>query len=93
MVTLRWVCTIVIGQVMNIVLIVFRYPYDQEELELPLPHLQQNVEFLEIHLLVHPVIQRAVEQVGSALLILGACILSLSRPTHPAYDRTFPMKR
>ena len=33
------------------------------ELELSLLHLQQNVEIPETHLVVHPVIQRAVEQV------------------------------
>lgn len=33
------------------------------ELELSLLHLQQNVEIPETHLIVHPVIQRAVEQV------------------------------
>lgn len=32
------------------------------ELELSLLHLQQNVEIPETHLIVHPVIQRAVEQ-------------------------------
>lgn len=33
------------------------------ELELSLLHLQQNVEIPETHLVIHPVIQRAVEQV------------------------------
>jgi hypothetical protein len=33
------------------------------ELELSLLHLQQNVEIPETHLTLHPVIQRAVEQV------------------------------
>ena len=61
------------------------------ELELSLLHLQQNVEIPETHLIVHPVIQRAVEQVSSASLILQARLLSLSRPTHPAYDRTSPI--
>ena len=32
------------------------------ELELSLLHLQQNVEIPETHLIIHPVIQRAVEQ-------------------------------
>jgi hypothetical protein len=32
------------------------------ELELSLLHLQQNVEIPETHLVIHPVIQRAVEQ-------------------------------
>ena len=33
------------------------------ELELSLLHLQQNVEIPETHLIIHPVIQRTVEQV------------------------------
>lgn len=33
------------------------------ELELSLLHLQQNVEIPETHLIIHPLIQRAVEQV------------------------------
>ena len=33
------------------------------ELELSLLHLQQNVEIPETHLIIHPVIQKAVEQV------------------------------
>lgn len=33
------------------------------ELELSLLHLQQNVEIPEIHLAVHPYIQRAVDKV------------------------------
>jgi dynein heavy chain 1 len=32
------------------------------ELELSLLHLQQNVEIPETHLIIHPIIQRAVEQ-------------------------------
>lgn len=35
------------------------------ELELSLLHLQQNVEIPEIHLTIHPIIQRAVEQAHS----------------------------
>ena len=35
------------------------------ELELSLLHLQQNVEIPETHLIIHPVIQRSVEQVKS----------------------------
>lgn len=38
------------------------------ELELSLLHLQQNVEIPETHLIIHPIIQRAVEQVR---VILG----------------------
>ena len=33
------------------------------ELELSLLHLQQNVEIPETHLIIHPVIQKAVEHV------------------------------
>ncbi|KAL1716082.1 dynein heavy chain [Schizophyllum commune] len=36
------------------------------ELELSLLHLQQNVEIPETHLVIHPVIQRAVEQAEAA---------------------------
>ncbi|OCH94192.1 dynein heavy chain [Obba rivulosa] len=36
------------------------------ELELSLLHLQQNVEIPETHLIIHPVIQRAVEQARAA---------------------------
>lgn len=36
------------------------------ELELSLLHLQQNVEIPETHLVIHPVIQRAVEQAQAA---------------------------
>lgn len=36
------------------------------ELELALLHLQQNVEIPETHLVIHPVIQRAVEQAVAA---------------------------
>ncbi|KAF9527881.1 cytoplasmic dynein heavy chain 1 [Crepidotus variabilis] len=36
------------------------------ELELSLLHLQQNVEIPETHLIIHPVIQRAVEQASLA---------------------------
>jgi hypothetical protein len=44
------------------------------ELELSLLHLQQNVEIPETHLVIHPIIQKAVEQVrnsgmGSKLMI------------------------
>lgn len=34
------------------------------ELELSLLHLQQNVEIPETHLIIHPVIQKAVDQVS-----------------------------
>ncbi|OAX36164.1 hypothetical protein K503DRAFT_826560, partial [Rhizopogon vinicolor AM-OR11-026] len=36
------------------------------ELELSLLHLQQDVEIPETHLIIHPVIQRAVEQAQSS---------------------------
>ncbi|KAI0344163.1 cytoplasmic dynein heavy chain 1 [Trametopsis cervina] len=36
------------------------------ELELSLLHLQQNVEIPETHLIIHPIIQRAVEQARTA---------------------------
>lgn len=36
------------------------------ELELSLLHLQQNVEIPETHLIIHPIIQRAVEQAQAA---------------------------
>jgi hypothetical protein len=36
------------------------------ELELSLLHLQQNVEIPETNLIIHPVIQRSVEQVKSS---------------------------
>jgi dynein heavy chain 1 len=36
------------------------------ELELSLLHLQQNVEIPETHLIIRPVIQKAVEQVRVA---------------------------
>lgn len=41
------------------------------ELELSLLHLQQNVEIPETHLIIHPVIQRAVEQVCFGLRCLS----------------------
>ncbi|KXN85412.1 Dynein heavy chain, cytoplasmic [Leucoagaricus sp. SymC.cos] len=41
------------------------------ELELSLLHLQQNVEIPETHLVIHPVIQRAVEQLASELNLEG----------------------
>ena len=45
------------------------------ELELSLLHLQQNVEIPETHLIIHPVIQRTVEQVIYALLpALSTCV-------------------
>jgi hypothetical protein len=36
------------------------------ELELSLLHLQQNVEIPETHLIIHPIIQKAVEQVRNS---------------------------
>jgi hypothetical protein len=46
------------------------------ELELSLLHLQQNVEIPETHLIIHPVIQRAVEQVFSLFNLLGSIHLN-----------------
>lgn len=51
------------------------------ELELSLLHLQQNVEIPETHLIIHPVIQKAVDQVSvifrmlvhKLMLSKGAC--------------------
>ena len=42
------------------------------ELELSLLHLQQNVEIPDAHLIIHPVIQRTVEQV-----ILRFCLFCI----------------
>ena len=42
------------------------------ELELSLLHLQQNVEIPDTHLMIHPVIQRTVEQV-----ILRFCLFCI----------------
>jgi hypothetical protein len=42
------------------------------ELELSLLHLQQNVEIPETHLIIHPAIQRAVEQVGCSLVNISS---------------------
>lgn len=41
------------------------------ELELSLLHLQQNVEIPETHLIIHPVIQKAVEQASPFLRVSG----------------------
>ena len=40
------------------------------ELELSLLHLQHNVEIPETHLIIHPVIQRAVDQVRALNYLL-----------------------
>lgn len=40
------------------------------ELELSLLHLQQNVEIPETHLIIHPVIQRAVKEVSIRIRFL-----------------------
>ena len=47
------------------------------ELELSLLHLQQNVEIPETHLIIHPVIQRTVEQVTDSLLLASSAIIQL----------------
>ena len=46
------------------------------ELELSPLHLQQNVEIPENHLIIHPVIQRTVEQVIHCVLFLNLIILN-----------------
>jgi len=53
------------------------------ELELSLLHLQQNVEIPETHLVIHPVIQRAVEQVHHPYVSLSIGI-DVNRHEHPA---------
>jgi dynein heavy chain 1 len=62
------------------------------ELELSLLHLQQNVEIPETHLIIHPTIQRAVEQVFNTPLLetvpssrfIGKCVWrSAEYFTHP----------
>lgn len=62
------------------------------ELELSLLHLQQNVEIPETHLIIHPAIQRAVEQVGSSVtsvfrrlktITLGSCFRRTSKHITP----------
>lgn len=40
------------------------------ELELSLLHLQQNVEIPETHLIIHPIIQKAVEHVRNRVQAL-----------------------
>lgn len=47
------------------------------ELELSLLHLQQNVEIPETHLIIHPVIQRTVEQVIEPWLLLSTLLFFL----------------
>ena len=47
------------------------------ELELSLLHLQQNVEIPETHLIIHPVIQRTVEQVLDCLLLSSSTFIQL----------------
>lgn len=59
------------------------------ELELSLLHLQQNVEIPETHLIIHPVIQRAVEQVRTFYLGAGIVADSHSRPRRMAKDPIF----
>ena len=47
------------------------------ELELSLLHLQQNVEIPETHLIIHPVIQRTVEQVIHRFFLLSFYFIQL----------------
>jgi hypothetical protein len=64
------------------------------ELELSLLHLQQNVEIPETHLVIHPVIQRAVEQVISPRILPTHRIdeIRLKRPVHAQIYPTSPLK-
>jgi hypothetical protein len=48
------------------------------ELELSLLHLQQNVEIPETHLIIHPIIQKAVEQVRNLDLSRNLMITRLT---------------
>jgi len=48
------------------------------ELELSLLHLQQNVEIPETHLIIHPIIQRAVEQVISSFSFTSLFLLRVT---------------
>lgn len=50
------------------------------ELELSLLHLQQNVEIPETHLIIHPVIQRAVEQVTTYCHSWRPLLLTIGNP-------------
>jgi hypothetical protein len=65
------------------------------ELELSLLHLQQNVEIPETHLAIHPVIQRAVEQVRFHTLLQyqthTPARLSQRTPsrTYPIFPKSF----
>lgn len=63
------------------------------ELELSLLHLQQNVEIPETHLIIHPVIQRAVEQVRQSAppLLSYYPDRHIYRPSPRADDQTSPM--
>lgn len=51
------------------------------ELELSLLHLQQNVEIPETNLIIHPVIQRAVEQVNLIALWTKVTAYSSAGPS------------
>src|SRR5580658_488528 len=61
------------------------------ELELSLLHLQRNVEIPETHLIIHPVIQRAVEQVcpPHILTLLRTDVHRLKHPIHAQIYHTF----
>jgi dynein heavy chain 1 len=49
------------------------------ELELSLLHLQQNVEIPETHLVIHPIIHKAVEHVRNSGLRLKAYDVPLNK--------------
>ena len=52
------------------------------ELELSLLHLQQNVEIPETHLIIHPVIQRTVEQVMRLFRLLRLLLFNSGFARH-----------
>ena len=57
------------------------------ELELSLLHLQQNVEIPETHLIIHPVIQKAVEQVRFPMSFAHGDRVPHKRQAHAAGSR------
>ena len=61
------------------------------ELELSLLHLQQNVEIPETHLIIHPVIQRTVEQVIDVLFLASYTFFQLCVARHKplGHDQIF----
>jgi hypothetical protein len=72
-VIVRWVSHFIDSSILQIQICMKGIPMTKKkfaELELSLLHLQQNVEIPETHLVIHPVIQRAVEQVQLFLLMI-----------------------